>query len=717
MTDNLLQEQRENWGSRSGFVLAAVGSAVGLGNLWGFPYKVYAHGGGAFLIPYVLAMGLIGIPLLILEFSLGHMTQRAAPNAFRATNRRTEPIGWWGIILSFVIITYYAVILAWCLSYLVTCIEGIFSGGHLPWAGKGVEGVKEYFNLTYRNAWTDAELEGGTKAWAIGSLKMPIVWSLVAVWALMYLCIFRGVKAVSKVVLFTVPLPWIMLLILTFRGLTLPGAGRGLAFYLEPNWSELLKPETWRWAFGQMFFSMSLAFGVMITYASFLHRKSDINNNATIIGLADMGTSFIAGIAIFATLGGMSYATQLAGNPIPVEKVVASGPGMSFVAFPYALAQLPYSTWFGGIFFIALLTLGIDSAFSITESVLTSLLDKTGWNRNFTLIGLSLVGLGIGLVYCTRGGMAWLGAMDDFINSSWGGIALLGLIECVTLGWTYRIGRLREHANELSDWKIGRWWDFIIRYFAPIILTALFVWSLLEKASASGGFLHDKVGDLNWPVVVGLAFAILAPTLSVALSFIRSPGADTHAAYKPGQGHVGRRIGVLGAILALMAVAGVVYAFAGARQVELGAGREFQHLRAPTVMLAVAVAAGLAVLATVIGAAAVARAEATRTRPSGLARASAGVGVMALGASGGLAMPMMIILHAPNASAETAATTAPAATAAALASPEMSWVSYLVLTAMAALLVGGLLWCFYRAIKASGETAPEQVAEDDSPNS
>ena len=132
MPEPVLEEQRENWGSRSGFVLAAVGSAVGLGNLWGFPYKVYANGGGAFLIPYILAMALIGVPLLILEFSLGHMTQRAAPNAFRGINRRTEPIGWWGILLSFIIITYYAVILAWCLNYLAVCVQGIFRGGDRP---------------------------------------------------------------------------------------------------------------------------------------------------------------------------------------------------------------------------------------------------------------------------------------------------------------------------------------------------------------------------------------------------------------------------------------------------------------------------------------------------------------------------------------------------------------------------------------------------------
>ena len=713
MTDNLLEEQRENWGSRSSFVLAAVGSAVGLGNLWGFPYKVYANGGGAFLIPYVLAMGLIGIPLLILEFSLGHMTQRAAPNAFRAASRRTEPIGWWGTILSFIIITYYAVILAWCLSYLIVCVQGIFSGGELPWANKGVEGVKNYFKFTYRNAWTDKELAAGTgtKAWALGALRMPIVWSLIAVWALMYLCIFRGVKAVSKVVLLTVPLPWIMLLILTVRGLTLPGAGRGLAFYLEPNWADLLKPETWRWAFGQMFFSMSLAFGVMITYASFLHRKSDINNNAAIIGLADMGTSFIAGVAIFATLGGMSYATSLTGHPVAVENVVASGPDMSFKAFPYVLAQLPYSAWFGAIFFIALITLGIDSAFSITESVLASLIDKTGWNRNLTLIALSLVGFGVGLAYCTRGGLSWVGAMDNFICGPFG-IALLGLLECLVLGWTYRIGRLREHANELSDWKVGRWWDVIIRYVAPVVLSALFVWSLLDQASTKQGLIRDSAGDLNWPVIVGLGFAILAPVLSVVLSFIRSPGADTHATYKPGQSSLGRRLGAIGGLLALAALGVIAYGFAGARQVQLTSDASIATASAKLVLLAVAIAAGAAILATLIGGATVAKAEATRKRPSALARAAAGLGVMAIGASAGLAMPMMIALHGAASPVEPvpAAATAPAAAAAA---PEMSWVSYLVLTAMTTLLVGGLAWCFYRAIKASGSAAPEQVPEDD----
>jgi len=480
MAELMLEEQRENWGSRAGFVLAAIGSAVGLGNLWGFPYKLYSYGGGAFLIPYVIAMLLIGIPLLIAEFSLGHLTQRATPDAFGRANRRFAFVGWWQIILSFVIITYYAVILAYCLSFLVYSVQGIFQGS-LPWAGKGIEGVKKANNFFFKEYLSKGD------GFGLGRLQVHIIGALVVTWVAMYLCIFRGVKLVSKVVMWTVPLPWLMLLILTIRGLTLDGAVQGLEYYLEPNWTKLANPTTWRWAFGQMFFSMSLAFGVMITYASFLHRKSDLNNNATIIGLADMGTSFVAGLAVFATLGGMTYATAMAGQGVPVEKVAEGGPSLAFVAFPYALAQLPYAAWFSALFFTSLLLLGIDSAFSITESTLASIVDKTGWNRGKVLIAMSLVGLVIGLLFCTQCGLNWLEIFDDFINGTWG-ITLTALLECFILGWLFRLRRLRNHANERSDWRLGAWWDWCIRLVIPIVLAALFAWSLLDSLSDPKGY-------------------------------------------------------------------------------------------------------------------------------------------------------------------------------------------------------------------------------------
>lgn len=489
----LLEEQRESWGTRGGFILAAVGSAVGLGNLWGFPYKLYSYGGGAFLIPYILALFLIGVPIMILEFSIGHYTQRAAPDAFKRGHKRFEMVGWWGILLAFVIVTYYPVILAYCFSFLWYSIVGIFKGGELPWAGTGIEGVenaKKFFNETYLGKVDIADARH-----YLGSIRWNIVAPLAVTWTVMYLCIFKGVKLVGKIVWLTVPLPWLMLLILTIRGLTLEGSIRGLAFYLDPVWSELAKPVTWRYAFGQVFFSLSLAYGIMITYASFLHRKSDINNNAAIISVADFGTSFVAGLAVFATLGGMAFVTEQAGHAVPVKEVAEAGPSLAFVAFPYALAQLPYSAWFSFIFFFALVTLGVDSAFSMTEAIVASIVDKTGWRRSIVLPVLTVIGFSLGLLYVTEGGFNWLGTIDGFVNGTWG-ITFLGLLECIVVGWLWRVGILRRHANSRSDWKVGKWWDYLIRMVIPVVLGALFFWQLFDDMGKKAGYLKRPDGWL-----------------------------------------------------------------------------------------------------------------------------------------------------------------------------------------------------------------------------
>jgi neurotransmitter:Na+ symporter, NSS family len=545
------EEQRENWGTRGGFVLAAVGSAVGLGNLWGFPYKLYSYGGGAFLIPYVLAMFCIGIPMLILEFSLGHMTQRAAPDAFGRANKRLEFVGWWGIILGFVIITYYPVILAYCFSFIYYSAESIVTGHALPWGGEGIEGVrnaKSFFFDTYL---------GFKEGIAPGQMRYNILIPLVIAWVAMYFCIFKGVKFVGKIVWLTVPLPFIMLVVLTIRGLTLEGSMKGLIYYLDPVWGELLKPTTWRFAFGQVFFSLSLAFGVMITYASFLHRKSDINNNAAIICISDFATSFIGGIAIFATLGGMSYATMQAGNFVEVKDVVDGGPGLAFVAFPYALAQLPGAAWWSLVFFVTLVTLGIDSAFSITESVLAGIVDKTGWKRCVVLPVMSLVGLVFGLIYVTEGGLSWLGTIDGFINGTWG-IAFLGLLECVVLGWLYRVDTLRHHANERSDWRLGRWWNFAIRIFIPIVLGTLFLWSLFDDVTNADGFVRTPAGEWIIPNCVGLIVVGVSPIIAIIMSLIKSPlrtrqGKQTEFKYPT---HV--EAGGIGTISFLLSVIGLL---------------------------------------------------------------------------------------------------------------------------------------------------------------
>jgi neurotransmitter:Na+ symporter, NSS family len=509
----MLEEQRESWGSRGAFILAAIGSAVGLGNLWAFPYKVYSYGGGAFLIPYILAMIVVGIPLLTLELSLGHFTQRAAPISFRNMHKRLEFVGWWGLLLAFIIITYYPVILGYCVSYLWFSIQGIFNGGRLPWAAQGIEGINT------ANNYFEAYL-GYTEGLGLGGLKLNLVLPLLIAWLLMYFSIFKGVSAVGKVVWIAVPVPWIMLLILTVRGLTLEGSIGGLAYYLEPDFSKLREPQIWRYAFGQVFFSLSLAFGVMITYASFLHRKSDINNNAVVIALADLATSLIAGLAIFSTLGGMAFVTAQSGNPIPVEEVTRSGPSLAFVAFPYALAQLPYSAWFSAVFFLVLLMLGVSSAFSITETLLASIVDKTGWNRNTVLLAMTATGFLTGLVYITHGGLNWLGVIDGFVNGTWG-IALMGFLECVILGWIYNLDILRCHANSRSDWRLGPWWNILIRIVIPVIMGTLFFWSFYDDLAAEGGIFRRLDGSIDLANTIGYSVMLLAPVSAIIISLFK----------------------------------------------------------------------------------------------------------------------------------------------------------------------------------------------------
>jgi NSS family neurotransmitter:Na+ symporter len=673
----LLEEQRESWGTRGGFVLAAIGSAVGLGNLWRFPYELYGHGGGAFLIPYIVAVFVVGVPMLVLEFSLGHFTQRAAPYAFARSHRRFEFVGWWSIFLGFVIVTFYAVIMAYCLSFLYFSVKGILTGGELPWAGQGVEGVKkaeQFFYETYL---------GRTEGTALGDVRWNIFWPLVITWLLMYLCIFRGVKVVGKIVWLTVPLPWLMLFILTVRGLTLEGSTHGLAYYLNPDWSELAKATTWRFAFGQAFFSLSLAFGgVMITYASFLHRKSDLNNNAAIIAFSDFGTSFIAGLAVFATLGGMAFVTAQTGKPVPMEEVVEGGPGLAFVAFPYALAQLPHSAWFSFVFFFALVTLGIDSAFSITESVLAAVVDKTGWHRSIVLPVMSLIGLSIGIIYITEGGLNWLGVVGDFIDGTWG-IAFLGLLECIVLGWLWRIDLLRRHANERSDWKLGVWWDYLIRIFIPIILGSLFFWSLFDDLTRESGFLKKPDGSWNMVNCVGLSVMILVPAAAMLVSLVKGRGGRPWREEHKNRSYIrGRAGGTVALVLSLVSAVLVAILFISALQGD--SNKILLWIALPPALIAVIVSN------YVLG-----RDDGSSVQSSWIVRWA---GVFAtMDVSGFVAL--YLIYLAPQRELETKILTS---------QRELSGVSYLILSIVLLLIIGGLGWCFYRALTAGREESEIQ---------
>lgn len=452
---------RDQWDNRSAFILAAIGSAIGLGNIWRFPYICYENGGGAFLIPYFVALITTGIPLMILEFSLGHKFAASAPAAFRKIGRYKGWLGWFALLVAFGIVSYYAVIMAWSFNYLkFSCT--------LSWEAE----TERFFHNNVLN------LSSGP--FELGGVRGSILLGLLLTWVAIVGCVWRGPKTVSKVVYVTVILPWLILIAFVIRGVTLPGAIEGLKYYLTPDFAVLRNPQVWVAAYSQIFFTLTLGFGVMIAYASYLPRDSDIINNAFIVSLANCGTSFLAGFAVFSTLGYYSHC-----QGVPVPDVVEGGMGLAFITYPTIISLLPFARHlFGVLFFLMLLTLGIDSAFSLVEAGVAGIMDK--WKvrkRVVVTITFGIVGLIIGIVYTTGAGLYWLDIVDHFMSNI--GLVVVALLECIVLGYLYKLGELKTYANNLSEFRVGNWWDFCIKILTPIILVVLVVLEIINRVKGS----------------------------------------------------------------------------------------------------------------------------------------------------------------------------------------------------------------------------------------
>lgn len=477
--------RKEHWDSRFAFVMAAIGSAVGLGNVWRFPYVCYESGGGAFLIPYFVALFTAGIPLMILEFSVGHWARSSPPEAFKKIGKKWEWMGWWAVLVPFVIALYYVAVMAWCFSYMIYSLD-------LRWGANA--------ELFFKNFLGDT----GSPA-ILGGISVPVFLGLIVVWLCVFLILYKGVHRIGKIVVITVPLPTILLILLTIRGLTLPGAIEGISYYLTPNFSRLLDVNVWLAAYAQVFFSLGVAQGIMITYASFLKKKSDITNNAVIISLADAGTSFLAGFTVFSIVGYLA-----ASQGVGITELGIGGPTLTFITYPTAISLLPFAAaFFGMIFYIALLTFGIDSAFSMVEPIVSGIHGKWKISKARATGIMCIVGFLISLIFATGGGLYWLDIADHFIANF--GLVMIGLVECLILGWMYKLSKLRDHANKTSELHLGRWWDYLIKFAIPFVLF------ILLAAAVINNIINPYLGYQWWIIVLGG----VAPCLSIfLLSFV-----------------------------------------------------------------------------------------------------------------------------------------------------------------------------------------------------
>ncbi|MGF1470533.1 MAG: sodium-dependent transporter [Rubrobacteraceae bacterium] len=475
-------EQREQWGGKLGFILAAIGSAIGLGNIWRYPYVVYENGGGAFLLPYFIALFTAGIPILILEWSLGNKYRGAGPRSYWNLSRRFEWVGWWQAAGSFIIITYYMVILGWVLAYTYYSFgtqwgsdtEGFFTGNYL--------GVSDSF-------------------WSVGGLQLKVLIPVVIMWAIVYFLLIRGVsRGIELASRILIPTLAVMILVVVIRGITLPGAADGLNVLLTPDFSAFARPGVWIAAYGQVFFSLSIAFSIMITYASYLPRNSDLTNSGFVMGLANSGFEFLAALGVFGVLGFLAVQQNA-----PVTEVVQSGVGLAFITFPQIINELPgLRSLFGFLFFGALLFAGITSAVSILEACIAAVREKFNLGRTTAVNAVCGLAAVASMLYVTNGGLYYLDTIDHFINSY--GLALSGLVEVVLIAWVLRqVGPLQEFINEGSFIRAGAWWSISIKVLAPVALIFVVGFSIYtDLTEAYAGYPISGLILLGLGVSVGI---------------------------------------------------------------------------------------------------------------------------------------------------------------------------------------------------------------------
>ncbi|TDQ55446.1 sodium-dependent transporter [Actinorugispora endophytica] len=500
---------REQWGSRSGFLFAAIGSAIGLGNIWRFPAVAYENGGGAFLLPYLIALLTAGIPLLVLEYSIGHKFRKSPPAAFRGLAKPAQAIGWWQVAICFVIAAYYAVIIAWALRYIG------FSLGE-QWG----DDADAFFFGDFLQA---AEAPGTVSSYVGG-----VLWPLIAVWVVVLAILALGIRnGVEKANKLFIPLLVVFFVVLVGRALTLDGAWTGLDALFTPDWSVLGNGGVWVAAYGQIFFSLSIGFGIMITYASYLRQRSDLTGSALVAGFANSSFELLAGIGVFATLGFMATAQGVA-----VNEVTAAGIGLAFVAFPTVISEMPLGGLFGVLFFASLVVAGLTSLISIVQVVVSAVRDRTGIGRLPAVLGVGgAIALVSVLVFPTDGGVYLLDTADHFINQY--GIVLAGLVVVVVVGWVLRrLPSLQRHANETSAVPLGRWWLVCLGAVTPLVLGWMMVDSL--RAEFAQNYEDYPTGFLLW---AGWGVAGAALLVGVLVSLVpwrggpgpASAGSDTGA--------------------------------------------------------------------------------------------------------------------------------------------------------------------------------------------
>ncbi len=447
------KEQRGQWGSRFGFIMAAAGSAVGLGNIWRFPYLAGENGGGAFILIYLLFVVLIGMSVMLTEFAVGRMTDTAAVGSFRSIDNRWTFAGVLGVISAFFIMGFYPVVGGWAVAYIFKSATGLLAAP---------DAIGDSFGAFITSAWE------------------PLVWTAIFLFLNVVVVvrgISKGIEAAGKILM---PMLFVLLIIIIGKGLTLPNAGEGLKFLFSPDFSKV-NGEMLLAALGQAFFSLSLGMGCMITYGSYLKKEENLPSNAFIVSGLDTLVALMAGLAIFPAL--FSFGME-----------PAAGPGLVFVVVPTIFAKM------GGIgvvlsiiFFVALFVAALTSSVSLLEVATSYFIDERGWSRAKSVVSVSIVmiilcilaSLSLGVMAEMPIPLLGVGTFDllDILTDKIF-LAIGGVLVTVFAGWFVKKEDLEREVTNNGEVSFGLFnvWYTLVKYVIPVVISIVAVVGIMGIA-------------------------------------------------------------------------------------------------------------------------------------------------------------------------------------------------------------------------------------------
>ncbi|XP_056254536.1 sodium-dependent neutral amino acid transporter B(0)AT1-like [Seriola aureovittata] len=565
---------RPNWDNKAQYILTCVGFCIGLGNVWRFPYLCQSHGGGAFLIPYLILLVLEGMPLLLMEFAIGQRLRKGSVGVWRAISPYLTGIGIASMLVSFLVGLYYNTLIAWILWYLFNSFQD-----PLPWAQCPLNDNRTGFVSECQQSSTidyffyRVTLNSSASIAESGGIHWPIVVCLLAAWTIIAICCIRGIGTSGKAVYITATLPYIVLVIFLIRGLTLKGALSGIKFLFTPDVEELIKPTTWLDAGAQVFYSFGLAWGGLISFSSYNPVHNNCMQDAVILTAITGFTSIYAATVTYTIIGFRAtekYDNCINGNimtllnafELPEDNITTSnyeevfnhfnssypdtvlgldiktcdmhkllsegveGTGLAFIVFTEAITKMPGSPAWSVLFFIMLLCLGVSTLFGNIEGVVVPLKDLNVFPKKWpheVLTGTTcVVAFLISLLFAQHSGLYWVTLFDNFAGSV--PLLTIGLFEMIAVVYIYGIDRFNEDLKFMVGHKPSIFWQVSWRFISPLIVLVILVFYLVTQTQEELTYLvwdpnseeFPSLASVPYPSWVGAVIFLLAGVPSLA---------------------------------------------------------------------------------------------------------------------------------------------------------------------------------------------------------